>query len=404
MVAAPEIPLAERAAKSDAPSQPKPQSQPRQVRPAEGLAPEITDLNAKDVSWALEAKLPDLKEPYINPRPNDRGDGIPVGALTRANSDRRAILRFARELNAGEHGEVDSFLLMKEGKLLFESYFRRGRANYPHYQMSITKSYTAMALGRAIQLGHLKLSDLDRPITDFLKELQPARFVDGAKEITLAEALNMHSGIRIDSARAKELMRNREQLAGQGQIQAYLENSAPVSPAPRQYKYQGSDPSITMQVVEALVPGSARDFIEAELLGKMGITNFAWQEDVSGLPKSAAGSSVRSRDMIKWGMLVLNRGRWNDKQLIPEAFIQKATSRLYTNGQGTSYGYFWWRHDMEVGDRKLDCISGRGAGGQFILILPELKLVAAITAHNKGMGKMLKTFPERVLPAFLERE
>ena len=404
MVAAPETPLAERAAKSDAPSQPKPQSQPRQVRPAEGLAPEITDLNAKDVSWALEAKLPDLKEPYINPRPNDRGDGIPVGALTRANSDRRAILRFARELNAGEHGEVDSFLLMKEGKLLFESYFRRGRANYPHYQMSITKSYTAMALGRAIQLGHLKLSDLDRPITDFLKELQPARFVDGAKEITLAEALNMHSGIRIDSARAKELMRNREQLAGQGQIQAYLENSAPISPARRQYKYQGSDPSITMQVVEALVPGSARDFIEAELLGKMGITNFAWQEDVSGLPKSAAGSSVRSRDMIKWGMLVLNRGRWNDKQLIPEAFIQKATSRLYTNGQGTSYGYFWWRHDMEVGDRKLDCISGRGAGGQFILILPELKLVAAITAHNKGMGKMLKTFPERVLPAFLERE
>ncbi len=58
---------------------------------------------------------------------------------------------------------------------------------------------------------------------------------------------------------------------------------------------------------------------------------------------------------------------------------------------------------MDVGDRKIDCISGRGAGGQFILIFPELDLIAVITAHNKGMGATLKTFPERVLPAFLTK-
>ena len=373
----------------------------KEIKPANGLAPEITDLNAEDVSWALEAKLPDLAEPFINPRPNDREDGIPVAALTRANSDRRAILKFARELNAGQHGEVDSFLLMKDGKLLFESYFRRGRANYPHYQMSITKSYTAMALGRAIQLGHLKLSDLDRPITAFLEQLDSARFVAGAKAITLAEALNMHSGIRIDAARAKELMRTPAKLRGQAQIQAYLENSSPIPPAPRKYKYQAADPSIVMQVIEAVVPGSARAFIETELLGRLGITNFAWQNDVSGLPKSAAGSSIRSRDMLKWGMLVANRGEWKGEQLIPADFVERAISRLHTNSQGTSYGFFWWRHDMEVGEQNFDCISGRGAGGQYIFILPELKLIAVITAHNKGMGGMLKTFPARVLPAFL---
>ena len=156
-----------------------------------------------------------------------------------------------------------------------------------------------------------------------------------------------------------------------------------------------------MQVIESVVPGSARAFIETELLGKMGITNFAWQNDVSGLPKSAAGSSMRSRDMVKWGMLVMNDGQWNGEQIIPAAFVAKATSRLYTNPQGTSYGFFWWRHDMEVGEREFDCISGRGAGGQFILILPELNLIAVITAHNKGMGQLLKTFPEQILPAFL---
>ena len=98
---------------------------------ADGLAPEVTDLNAADVSFQLEAKLPDLEKPYISAEPGEKGDGIPVAAL----GDKAGILTFAKESAAGDNGEVDSFLLMHEGHLIFESYFRRGRANYPHYQM-----------------------------------------------------------------------------------------------------------------------------------------------------------------------------------------------------------------------------------------------------------------------------
>lgn len=191
-------------------------------------------------------------------------------------------------------------------------------------------------------------------------------------------------------------------LKGQGQVQTYLQHSAPVPKASRQFNYQGADPCLVMQVLEASVPGSARRFIEKELLRRMGIRNFAWQDDVSGLPKSAAGSSMRSRDMIKWGMLTMSGGQWNGKQLIPQEFVTKAVSRLHTNPQSTSYGFFWWRENMVAGGRKIDCISGRGAGGQFILMFPELKLIAVITAHNKGMGNSLKTFPKHVLPAFLD--
>ncbi len=379
-----------------------PREKPEKVAVADGLAPEVTDLNADDVSFALEAKLADLEEPYVNLQPSDREDGIPVARFTRKVGDRRAMLKFTREIAAGAHGEIDSFLLMKDGKLILESYFRRGRANYPHYQMSITKSYTAMALGRAMQLGHLSMADLDKPVVDFLKDVDRAKLVEGANAITLAEALNMHSGIRIDKAKARELMKTPGQPKGQGQIQAYLEHSTPIPPSPREYKYQGSDPSMTMQVIEAVVPGSARAFIEKELLGKMGITNFAWQEDVSGLPKSAAGSSMRSRDMIKWGMLVMDGGKWDGEQLDTKELVKRATERMYTNPKGTSYGFFWWRHDMEVDGKKFDCISGRGAGGQFIFMTPELDLIGVITAHNKGMGSMLKTFPERVILVFEE--
>jgi CubicO group peptidase (beta-lactamase class C family) len=368
----------------------------------DGLAPEVTDLNAEDVSYALEAKLPDLKEPFIDASPADRQDGIPVGELGVDGGNRDAILNFAEEIAAGQHGEVDSLLLLYRGRLVFESYYRRGRINYPHYQMSITKSYTAMAIGRAIALGHLTIGDLDRPVVSFLKDLDRSKLAAGATKITLAEAMNMRSGIRIDPKTAKQLMKAPQELKGQAQIQAYLEHSAAISDETKTFKYQASDPCITMQVLEAVVPGSARDFIKKELLGKMGITNYAWQDDVSGLPKSAAGSSMRSRDMVKWGILVFNGGKWNGEQLIPKAFVQRATSHLHTNARNTSYGYFWWRHDMEVGDRKLDCLSGRGAGGQFILALRELELIVVITAHNKGMGAALETIPERLLPAFLK--
>jgi hypothetical protein len=97
---------------------------------------------------------------------------------------------------------------------------------------------------------------------------------------------------RKSDAKAQELNRQASHLKGQGQIQAYLEHSEPIPRSPREFKYQGADPAMTMQVLEAVVPGGAREFIETELLGAMGIANFAWETDVSGLPKAAAGKST----------------------------------------------------------------------------------------------------------------
>ena len=366
-----------------------------------GLAPEVTDLNAKDSSSALEKKVPYLKNAFIDIAPLDKGDGLAVGTFDKT-VDSKAILGLANDIAASKLDVYDSFLISHKGKLVFESYYKRGRINLPHYQMSITKSYTALALGRAIQLGYLKMSDLDKPITHFLKDLKPQKFAPGAVSITIKDALNMHSGIRVPKEKVSKAIKSGRSLSKQNQIQLYLELTEPITPNSKTYKYQGSDPTIVMQVIDVVVPGGAEKFIENELLAKMNVEAFSWQNDFSGLPKAAAGSSMTSRTMVKWGQLILNKGIWNGEQLIPELFINQATSKVYTNKNKTSYGYFWWRHDMKVGDRVLDCKSGRGAGGQFILIFEELDLVVVMTSHNKGMGKTLKMVPERVLPAFLK--
>jgi len=379
-----------------------------------GLAPEVTSLNAKDISWALEAKLPDLEKPYISVSPEDKKDGIPVGKLGTDGGDTNAVLQYAEELGApakvenegdpkGEKttGTVDSMLIYFRGKLLLESYYRRGRANFPHYQMSITKSYTALALGRAIELGFLKMEDLDKPAIGFLKELDAAKLAQGAEGITLAQAMSMGSGIRLGDAKAKELLKDPAQLKGQGEIQAYLQNSDLIPPAPRAFKYQEADPAIAMQVLEAVGPGGAKEFLQNELLKPLGITNYQWETAVSGLPKSAAGSSILSRDMLKFGMLIMNKGKWQGQQLIPEAYIARATSPLVHSYGTSSYGFFWWVEDFKVGEKTYHCVEGRGAGGQFIFMFPELDLITVITSHDKGMGNMLQTLPQRIIPAFV---
>ena len=370
-----------------------------------GLAPEVADLNAEDISYENEKHLPDLKTPFFNPSPRDKNDQLRVGKLGEDGGDKNKVLAYARRLGEPsgneKSGNTDSLLIAYRGKLIFESYFRRGRSNYPHYQMSITKSYTAYAIGRAIRLGYLSIDDLHKPVVSFLRNINVTKLAEGTGGITLHQAMQMSSGIRLKKNKIPEVAQQPELLRGQGQAQAYLQFTQPISSAsPQSYKYQAADTVLTMQVLDAVVPGSAESFIREELLQPMGIVNYRWQEDLSGLPKSAAGASFLSRDMIKMGLLTLNGGKWKGQQHIDDSFIKLAVSPHVETNENIFYGYFWWSQNKEIEGKKYHIIQGRGAGGQFIFIFPSIDLVVVATAHNKGMGKMLKELPENLVPAF----
>ena len=364
---------------------------------AELHPPEATQDELAKASYAEEKTLKDLPTAFIDTSPRAE-DGLAAGTLGIDGGEVDPILNFVNEIAAGTHGEVDSLLISYRSKLLFESYFRRGRVNYPHYQMSITKSYTALAIGRAIQCGYITMDDLDRPVCEFLKQLESSQFAEGAATITLADVMTMRSGIRIPQNVQSQIRSDTANVQGQHQVQMFFERTAPIGSVPREFKYQGIDPAITMQVLEAVVPGSAQAFLEKELLEKLNISQFHWPEDISGLPKSAAGSSMRSRDMMKWGLLVHQHGQFNGEQLIPAAFIKRATSALCAPSDTNSYGFFFWQHTALAGETQTTCITCRGAGGQFIFLFPKQAVVVVVTSHNKGMGPLLKTLPGRVLP------
>ena len=378
------------------------------------LAPEIAPA---DIHISLR-DTPDLEKAFIDSSPAHRIGTVPVGKLGVDGGNADMIVKLAQEIATKKYGRYDSLLIAHKGKLLFESYYWRGRINLPHGQASATKAYLSLAIGRAIQLGYLTMEDLDKPVVSFLKDLDPSKFVEGAQSITLHKAMTMSSGLRMSWEKRDEL---REQypnkFKGQGQVQAYLKHSPPITPQTQTFDYKFTDPSMVMQVLHAVVPGSAKDFIKTELLDQLGITTYGWETDFSGLPTGNFGARMTSRDMIKWGTFVMNKGKWKGEQLIPESFIAKSTHKLIQPNQdiffvaenviNPGYGYYWWQADLKVGNKSYLSRSAQGGGGQYIILVDELDLIVVATGHLLAKDPdrevtTLQLVAERILPAFIQ--
>jgi len=368
---------------------------------SDSIAPEATAAESTLSFW----DIPDLKKAYIDTTPRDRKDGISVGELGTAEG-KDMIVKMAKEIAEGKHGNYDGLLISHKNKLVFESYYKKGRVNLPHGQASAVKAYTSLILGRAIQLGYLTMADLDKPLVNFLKDLNPTRFVEGAEKITLHKALTMHGGLSINNGEWEEIKKDSVRLKGQGLVHTLLEHSGPITSASQTYLYGNFNPMLVMTVIDAVVPGTAEDFIKNELIDKMGISNYSWENHVSGLPQAGWMVSMTSRDMLKWGNLVLNKGKWNGEQLISVDYLNKATSGIVKPTEDWMpetyrYGYFWYQTPLMVGNKSYNTTFAWGGGGQRVIVIKELDLIIVITGHDSE-DTIMTQVSKAIIPAFVK--
>ncbi|MEM6377215.1 MAG: serine hydrolase, partial [Bacteroidota bacterium] len=255
--------------------------------------------------------------------------------------------------------------------------------------------------------------DLHQPILSFFKNLDQSKMVDGVEHITLHKLLTMRSGIRISEEQRAAMDEDPSLLKGVKELQIHLEKTATITPDSQTFKYSG-DPSLVMQVLESVTPNGAKQFIKTELLDKLGIENYKWETAPSGLPEAGWRVRMTSRDMLKWGLLVANKGQWEGAQLVAEAYIKEATSRvLYTRQEelhyggkdvmNQGYGYYFWNADLKVGNRTYFSYSAQGGGGQFIVFVEELDLIIVFTAYDNKVN-YLQIVAESILPAFLTEQ
>ena len=354
----------------------------------------------------LFPKLEKFAEPKLRRYtvPTETGDGLPVSPAGREGIDVKALVRmvngidadnaaFLKRAKAGEaitnkQGCIDSFLLARKGKLVFESYFADSTIDKPHFTMSVTKSIASLGIGKAIELGVIG-SDKDL-LVDYFPALDRSKLVAGADKIRLCDLLSMRSGIRVDD---KKL--SRKEKVGRNLEVTSLTLSAPIKPG-KEYKYQGTDPNLLSHLIGLKTGKKLEVFLKEKLFTPLGIRNSDFNTDAAGQTRAAAGMRLRSRDLLKIGLMVQAGGQWKGKQIVEKKWIDKSTAIHVDNGRA-KYGYFWWSQYHTVGGRRLLVKSARGALGQFIFMVPDLDVVAVFTSY--GTRKPSALLDRVVLPA-----
>jgi len=217
----------------------------------------------------------------------------------------------------------------------------------------------------------------------------------------------MHGGLTIDRDKWKEIENDSVRLKGQGLVQTLLEQSGPITHESQTYLYGNFNPMLVMTVIDAVVPGSAEDFIKTELLDKLGIINYKWSTHISGLPEAGWRASIMSRDMIKLGNLVLNKGKLKGEQLISAEYLAKATSGIVKPTQDWMpkdyrFGYFWYQTLVKVDDKSYDTAFAWGGGGQRVIVIEELDLTIVISGHDSE-DEIMTQISEIIIPAFVKK-
>jgi CubicO group peptidase (beta-lactamase class C family) len=281
-----------------------------------------------------------------------------------------------------------SFLVVKDGKLIFETYLRRNsdRAQYRHIQ-SATKSITSLLLGIATDQG--KVPGVDWSLKDAFPSA--VKGLDArVGRITLQELLTMTSGLDFDNeVFSSEMWVDKPD----NPLRYMLAKPFYADPGERFY-YRDVDPQLVGYMLQDFVGESEREFAAATLFKALKIRDYYWEAGPDGVSMAAHGLHLLPRDLAKLGLLVLNRGLWNGRRVVSGEWISGSTRRWIDSdveyqGQPLGYGYYWWIVPG-VG------ISMWGHGGQFVLIAPEQNMVLVQTAFPDT------DLPESDLPDFVD--
>jgi CubicO group peptidase (beta-lactamase class C family) len=155
------------------------------------------------------------------------------------------------------------------------------------------------------------------------------------------------------------------------------------------------------RVVEKASGQGLYDFAKIHLFDPLGVKSFRWDfKPDPSQSESFCQLYLTPRDMAKFGLLYLQGGKWNGRQVISPQWVE-ASLAAHTTLNGTEYGYLWWRQWLNVAGTRYDGVTAKGNGGQRIYLWPSLNMVTVITGGNfNTQSPSDKLLIEYVLPAF----
>lgn len=274
---------------------------------------------------------------------------------------------------------VHGVLVARHGRLVAERYFGGAGGGRLHNLKSASKSVLSALAGLAIENGVL---ELDQPIADFLAEA--ANLDDpGKQKITVRHLLTMTSGLESTS-----FGNYGSWVASRNWVRAALARPRQAEPGAR-FAYSTGGTHLLSAVLARAADRSTHDFARERLFAPLGIERSAWARDRQGIHVGGNNLSLLPRDMLKFGQLYLNRGRWAGEQLLSWQWVDESTRPSLAGPRGRSriyggYGYLWWLR----GTRERGAYIASGYGGQYIYVSPadDLVIVIISTEVSKGRG------------------
>lgn len=301
------------------------------------------------------------------------------------------------------YANTHSLLIAKDGKLVFEKYFRGWRVELPHSIQSISKGLTSLATGVAIKQGLIS-SDQAK-----IKDLLPSysQWLEGQKStLTLQHFLSMGAGLDWDEWKIPydnpNNLRSIE-MASMDPVKFILDRDLYTEPG-TDFRYNGGLVTVVGEIV-AKQSGKKNlaDFWQSSALNQICMQNAYMATQAGGVSNAAGGGYLRPRDMLKIGQFVAQDGVWQGERILPQGWVEQSTKkRLPTSDEGVSYGYYWWLSDVTVGDKTYSVTYGLGFGGQVVAVVEELDLVVARTAwHMGGPTPYIEMMRDFIIPAFV---
>jgi len=194
------------------------------------------------------------------------------------------------------------------------------------------------------------------------------------------------------TAEEKAAADDAEELWRQAFLQRAAEAAAPTNnaskdqPYGRSFSYCSAGAATMAEILQVAVGKKLDQFAKEALFEPLKITDYQLDFTPSNLLNTAGGSQYQSRDLLKLIQLCLNQGQWNDEQILPAFWVQKATTPKANVFEGMDYGYFFWLKDFGP-NQSYKAFYMSGNGGQKVLAIPALEVSLVITTTNYGNRK-----------------
>ena len=300
-----------------------------------------------------------------------------------------------------ENVTLQSIMILKDGKIVFQRWENGGAPNVPHVMHSVSKSFCATAVGMAIDEGKLKLTD---KLVDFFPDKLPGKVSSNLKAITIRDLLTMNCGheteVRIEDKGGKPA----------DWVEAFLAH--PVTKKPGTwYCYNSMGTYMLSAIVQKVTGEKVLDYLTPRLFEPLGIQKPRWDESPQHINCGGWGLYLKTEDMAKFGQLFLQKGMWKGKRLISEAWVEEASKyqvpsvpagtrpdEIEKKGLTTDncawllgYGYQMWRCPE-------NSYRADGARGQYIIVCPDKGAVIAVTADSPDLQKELSNVYKFLFP------